>query len=97
MNTIKINNETFEVLSFSKNTTFNGDTITGSGSMSIHTTDISKLQEIAQNTVNTIQIYHDEDCIYDLADANGKIISIDEYLSDSVVNININLRFDFGE
>lgn len=93
MNTIKLNNTTCEVLSFNKNTTFNNGQIFGSGSASIRTDDISALQELGLTTIETIQIFHDQEKIYDLTNANGKITSIDEYLADDTINISINFSF----
>lgn len=93
MNTIKLNDVTCEVLSFNKNTSFNNGEIYGSGSASISTDNISALQELGLTTIDTIQIFHDEERIYNLTNAGGRITSIDEYLSESTMNINVSFSF----
>lgn len=93
MNTIKLNNVTCEVLSFNKNTSFSNGEIYGSGGANIRTDDISALQELGLTTIDTIQIFHNEERIYNLTNAGGRITSIDEYLSDSTMNINISFSF----
>ena len=97
MNTIKLNNETFEVLSFNKNTNFTGETIVGSGNISVKTSNLTALRSLGISTIDTIQIYHDDTLIYNLTDANGKITSIDEYLSENTVNISLSLQFSFDD
>lgn len=93
MNTIKLNNTTCEVISFNKNTTFNNGQILGSGNASIRTDDISTLQELGLTEIETIQIFHDEERIYNLTNAGGRITSIDEYLTEDSMNINVSFSF----
>lgn len=93
MNTIKLNNTTCEVISFNKSTTFNNGQISGSGNASIRTDDISALQELGLTEIETIQIFHDEERIYNLTNAGGRITSIDEYLTEDSMNINVNFSF----
>ena len=96
MNTIKLNNDTYEVLNFSKNTQFNADGIFSNASCSIKTSDISTLYTYADTGVQTIQIYHDSNLIYNLENVNGHLQSIDEYLMDDHMNINVNIILDFN-
>ena len=93
MNTIKFNNHSYGVYSFSKNTYFNDDGISSNANCSIETNDITSLHELAQEGIQTLQIYHDDTLIYNLSNLDGKLTSIDEYLSDDRVNINLNLNF----
>lgn len=93
MNTIKLNNVTCEVLSFNKNTSFNNGEIYGSGSASIRTDDIGALQELGLTEIETIQIFHDEERIYNLTNAGGRITSIDEYLTEDSISINVSFSF----
>ena len=93
MNTIKFNNHTYEVLSFNKNTYFNTDSVTSTASCSIKTADATSLNTLASELIETLQIYHDEELIYNLSGISGKLTSIDEYLSDDRININLNLNF----
>lgn len=94
MNTIKFNNNTFEVESYSKNTYFNEDSISSNGSCQIITNNITGLNELAEETITAIQIYHDETLIYDLQDIECKINSISEYLNGDRVSIGLSFTFD---
>ena len=95
MNTIKFNNSTYEVLSFNKSTYFNDSGISSNASCSIKTSNMTSLYALAESGLQSIQIYHDNELIYDLSDINGKLTSIDEYLMDDHININVNLTFIF--
>ena len=94
MNTIKLNNTTYEVLSFNRNTYFGGEEITSTASCQIKTTDISSVHALAQTTISTLQIYHDNTLIYNLTGVNGKLNSMDEYLMNDQINITINLNLN---
>lgn len=94
MNIIKLNNVEFEVESYNKTTYFNGENITSNANMLINTDDITVLNNVAENPINTIQILHDNDVIYNLTNANAQIENINEYLNFDRMNINVNLRFD---
>ena len=93
MNNIKLNNITCEVYSFNKNTYFNENGFSSTGSCNINTNDINALNELAETSIDTIQIYHDDELIYNLQNANGKIVSIDEYLNDDRMSTTINMSF----
>ena len=94
MNTIKLNNTTYEVLSFNKSTYFNQEGITCNASCQIKTSDITSLHNLAKETITTLQIYHDQELIYNLTGLDGKLSSIDEYLMDDRININISMNFN---
>jgi len=94
MNIIKLNNTEFEVESYNKTTYFNGENVTSNANMLINTDDITVLNNLAENPINTIQILHDNDVIYNLTNANAQIENINEYLNFDKMNINVNLRFD---
>lgn len=93
MNTIKFNNHTYEVLSFNKNTYFNEGQINSSANCQIKTTNVTSLYVLADETIETLQIYHDNELIYDLSNLSGKLSSIDEYLAEDRVNITLNCSF----
>jgi hypothetical protein len=93
MNKIKFDNTEFEVLSYSKTTYFNSESINSNGSCSILTDNIGTVNELAENPIDTIQIYHDNELVYDLQDANAKIDSINEYFTGERMNISINFSF----
>ena len=95
MNTIKFNNTTtFEVFSYNRNTTFEGDAITGNGFCSIAVQDASDLVTLAANPITQIQIYHNNELIYNLEDINAVIQSISESLEGDKMNISFYLIFD---
>lgn len=96
MNTIKFNNLTLQVESYNKNTYFDGATVNSTASCSVVTSDLTALNELAEGTITTIQIYHDDTLIYDLQDINCRITNISEYLSEARMNITINLVFDYS-
>jgi len=95
MNTIKFNNSIYEVVSFNKSTYFNEGGINSSANCSIKTANMTSLYALAESGLQSIQIYHDNELIYDLDNINGKMTSIDEYLMDDHININVNLTFVF--
>ena len=93
MNTIKFNNHSYEVLNFNKNTYFSAEQINSSANCQIKTSDITSLYELATETIETLQIYHDNELIYDLSNLSGRLSSIDEYLADDRINITLNCSF----
>ena len=97
MNKIKLNQLEIEVESYNKNTYFSNGTISSSGSCSVNTNDMTALTELAKNSINTIQIYNNDDVlIYDLQNANANIDNIGEYLNGDRMNININFTFNYS-
>lgn len=66
MNTIKFNNTEFELESYNRNTYFGGESITSNASCGIITTNIANINSLAESTITSLQIYHNEQLIYDL-------------------------------
>lgn len=93
MNTIKFNNEVFEVSSYTKNTTFSEDSISSNGYCELVSPNIANLMSIAQDPITSIRIYHDNTQIYELENINAKIENINEYLSDDRISVNMNFIF----
>ena len=93
MNTIKLNNAEYTVESYSKSTYFTGDNMSTSASCTIILTTPESLATIADDDINTIQIYHDETMIYNLQNANAHVSDYSEYLSEDRMRANINFRF----
>ena len=94
MNTIKFNNTSFEVESYNKNTSFMGETISSSASCTITTNNIELLNTLAQDSITSIQIMHNNDLIYNLADIDAKIDNISEYLNGDRMGVSVNLTFN---
>ena len=93
MNTIKFNNEEFEVASYTKNTSFSEDSITSNGYCELIAPNISNLMSVAQVPITSIEIYHDNTQIYELENINARIENINEYLSEDRISVNMNFVF----
>ena len=93
MNTIKFNNHTYEVLSFNKNTYFNDDSIYSNASCQLKTADFTSLYDLAEEIIETLQIYHNDELIYNLSNLSGRLSSIDEYLAEDKINVTLNCSF----
>lgn len=94
MNKIKLNNAEFEIENYNKNTYFNEDSISSDASFQITVNDMAVLNALVKETITDIQITHDDNVIYTLADLNAHINNINEYLSFDRINVNVSLRFD---
>lgn len=94
MNTIKFNNVTFSVESYNRNIYLSENEIHGDGNCTIIVNDMSTLTALMDNTITAIQIYHDNNLIYDVQNLDAYITNINEYLSDDRVIISLSLRFD---
>ena len=83
-----------EKISFSKNTYFSENSISGNISCELRTSDIDGLQALGAEEVDTVTITHDEDIIYDITSVHASLRSINEYLNgDQIV---INITFDIA-
>ncbi len=49
---------------------------------------------LAVNTITTLQIYHNDDLIYDLQNTNIHIDNVNDLLNDAVVTTTVNLTFN---
>ena len=94
MNVIKFNNTEFEVEGYSKNTYFNGASMSSNGMCQVKLDDISALMDLAQTPITSIQILHDDVVIYDLQDINARIDNTNEYLNTDRIDVSINLIFE---
>lgn len=95
MNTILFNNEAlYRVDSFNKTTNFSSESVSSSGYISLRMlADSPDLNTLAEDTITSIKILHDEDIIYNSQNLNGHITSISEFLNGDRVDITINLVF----
>lgn len=94
MNTIKLNNSEFEITGFNRNTYFQDGTVSSTAICDIRLSDISVLQALAAVTITSLQIKHNNDIIYNLADISARITNIGEYLNTDCINTTIGLTFD---
>ena len=94
MNIIKFNNTEFELESYNRNTYFNGETISSSAGCGIIAANITEIDALAESTITSLQIYHDNELIYDLQNIDAHVSSVSEYLNTDRINITINIEFN---
>jgi len=95
MDTIKLNNTEMSITAYNRNTYFSEGGITSTANCSVLVDDLDNLNAIAQDTITSIQIYHDNTLIYDLQDIEAYIESINEYLNGDRMDVGVNLVFSF--
>lgn len=93
MNKIQFNNSQFTLESYNKSTNFSGENITSTAYCTVVGNDITALITIAQEEITSLQIIHDDEVIYSLQDISAHIDSINEYLTDNRVVVNVNMTF----
>ena len=94
MDKIKFNNTEFEVESYNRNTSFFEGNISSSGYFSVKVQDIDEITELAQETITSIQIIHDNEVIYNLSDIEAHIDNtVESYNGGDRIYTNINLIF----
>ena len=93
MNVIKINNTEFGVINYNKVTYFGGETISSSASCTITVEDIADLNALAEVPITSIQIYHDEELIYNLQNITARFDNINEWLNEDHMDISVNIIF----
>ena len=93
MNTIKLNNVTLELESYGRSTSFNGAEMESNANCDVITSNINALFELAQLPITTLQIYHDNNLVYDLQNINCVIASISEFFNGERMNISLSLKF----
>lgn len=97
MNKIKFNNVEVTLEGYNRTTYFSDGSISSNGSCNIITDDMTELNELAQDTITSIQIYSNDTLIYDLQDIDAKINTISEYLNGDRISISISLVFNMNE
>ena len=93
MNTIKFNNTTLELGNYGRSTYFNGTEIESNANCDVVTNDINALFTLAEAPITTIQIYHDDNLVYNLQEINCVIASISEFFNGESMNISLSLKF----
>ena len=94
MNTIIFNGTaTFGVENFNKNTSFEGETVISSGYANLIVADMDDLTAVAQDTITSIQIKHDNDVIYNSSNLTARISVINEYLNMDRMSVSVNFNF----
>jgi hypothetical protein len=93
MNTIKLNTLEFPITSFNRNTYFTGESMNSNASFEGTDVDITALSALGLTEITTVQIYHNEELIYDLQNIHGKIDNFSEYLREDKIAMSINMSF----
>ena len=94
MNVIKLNNTEFPVTSYNKTTNFSNDTITSSAYAGIQVADMTTLNALAETTITSIQIFHENTKIYDTGEIDAHIDSINESMGEDQMYVSVNLTFN---
>ena len=94
MNTIKFNEFEAQVLSFSKNTSYYSNGMSGNVSCEIRTENYSALAELSTEPITSIVIKHNDDVIYNVSNIQMQLSNTNEYLTDD--KINVTLSFNIG-
>ena len=95
MNVIKINNYECEVMSYNKSTGLSDNTIVSTAYCEFINTNEINFDDKIFEPITSIQIYHDNNLIYNLSDITAHIESVNEYFNGERMVTNINMRFDF--
>ena len=94
MNTIKLNNTVFELEGYSKTTPFEEGNIFSNGQCDIKNVNIDNAYTLAEEPITLVQIYHDNNLIYNLQDISAHINSISEGFNGERISVSLNLTFD---
>ena len=94
MTKIKLNNEEFEITAFTRTTYFREDGISSFANFDAVNLDLDDISTLAQNPVTALQIYYNNDLIYDLQDISVHIDNVNDSLEETVVTTKVNLTFD---
>lgn len=93
MNQIKFNDFQCEVISFNKYTNFDQNGMSGNCSCQIVTDNLSGLQELGQQGITSMQIFHDEALIYNLENIEAHLTYINESLNNDHIDITLSINF----
>ena len=98
MTQITLNDASFALQSYSRNTNFNGDNIDSSGYLylTMNSNDTAALYNVAKSMINTITIQDESNnIIYSIENAQARILNINESYNggDNTVTTSVNLHF----
>ena len=99
MNTIKLNNISFELTFYQRNVFLHDDRavngFNGGGACRIILSDVTDLANFSQQLITSIQIYHDDVLIYNLSNIKCEIVELNELLENGIINIELSFKFIF--
>ena len=90
---IKLNNEEFQIISFTKTTYLSASAATDNGNCELINPDVEKLKQLAETPVTSLQIYSDDKLIYELQDTNIQLDYINELLVDDHITTTLIMVF----
>lgn len=96
MTKIKLNNYECEIDSYSRNTNISDGNINSSSYVNVLNGNVDELNALLGTTITSIEIYIDNDKIYELHNINAEVNSLNEYLSGDRMTYNLNLTFKFN-
>jgi len=94
MNTIKLNDVEVEVISYNRQMTFSEDMVKNRAYFGMKQKDLDLIIELFDTEITSIEIYHDDEKIYDLKDISVHLDNISEDLMQDTIVTNVNLIFD---
>lgn len=96
MATIILNETSFALNTFNRNTNFSNDSINSYAYFSINYDNSAEaLYELGESTITSIVIKNSmNETIYELNNINAKINSIDENLNGEEIYVNVNIQFN---
>ena len=94
MNTMILNDVSFPVAYFSRQTHFDGQALSSNAYINLTAPfDAQAIIALGQETITSLIIKHDNETIYELNDIEARIVSFDENLNENTINANINIQF----
>lgn len=93
---IYFNNVEFEVLTFNRNTSFNGTDVMSNGYCTIRSsaTNVEALHSLIDDPLTSLIIKNsDDEVIYDAGTIDAQFASIDETLNNEAITLSINMIF----
>ena len=94
MTKIKLNNEEFEINTFTRTTFFGDEAVKSFANFEVVSLDLEKMTALAANIITVLQIYHNNDLIYDLQNTNIHIDNVNDLLNNDTVTTTVNLTFN---
>ena len=94
MNTIKLNNVEVELISYNRQMTFSENMVKNRAYFGMKQKDLNLIVELFNTEITSIEIYHDDEKIYDLKNISVRLDNISEDLMQDAIFTNVNLIFD---
>ena len=93
MITIKLNDYECQIDNYNRNTSISEGNFSSNGYASIVNGDVNELNALLGTSITSIEIYSNEEKIYDLKNISAEINSINEYLSGERIAYNVSMIF----